>query len=102
MPRDRFPLEDFDDRSIAKLEKRLKPQQAEASVATAEIAAKHGTEKAAQVMVAAMLESIYATGIRTGELLRLKIPDFDAKARTIFVRQGKGGKDRIIPLPSTA
>lgn len=50
----------------------------------------------------AMLELIYATGIRTGELLRLKIADFDVKARTVFVRQGKGGKDRIIPLPSTA
>ncbi len=50
----------------------------------------------------AMLELIYATGIRTGELIKLKIPDFDPKNRTIFVRQGKGGKDRIIPLPSTA
>lgn len=50
----------------------------------------------------ALLEVVYATGIRSGELIRLKVADFDAKARTLFVHQGKGGKDRIIPLPATA
>lgn len=47
----------------------------------------------------ALLELVYATGIRTREIFRLKVSDFDAKARTIFVREGKGGKDRILPLP---
>ena len=46
----------------------------------------------------ALLELLYATGIRTRELLDLKVSDFDAKAGTITVRKGKGGKDRIIPL----
>ena len=36
------------------------------------------------------------------ELFRLKVSDFDLKSRTLFVRQGKGGKDRILPLPMIA
>ena len=50
----------------------------------------------------ALLEVVYATGIRSGELSRLKASNFDAKAKTLFVRQGKGGKDRLLPLASTA
>ena len=47
----------------------------------------------------ALLELVYATGIRSGELFKLKISDVDIKAGTLAIHQGKGGKDRIIPLP---
>ena len=50
----------------------------------------------------AILEVVYSTGIRLGELCRLKVDDFDPKNRTVFVREGKGGKDRILPLPLIA
>ncbi len=50
----------------------------------------------------ALLEVVYATGIRSGELFKLKVSNFDKNQRTLFVKQGKGGKDRIIPLPTTA
>jgi integrase/recombinase XerD len=50
----------------------------------------------------ALLEVLYSTGIRTGELLRLKVSDFDPKNRTLFVSEGKGGKDRVLPLPMIA
>ena len=50
----------------------------------------------------AILEVLYSTGIRVSELFRLKVTDFDPKIRTLFVRQGKGGKDRILPLPMIA
>ena len=50
----------------------------------------------------AILEVLYSTGIRVSELFRLKVSDFDPKSRTLFVRQGKGGKDRILPLPMIA
>ncbi len=50
----------------------------------------------------AILELIYSTGIRTGELLRLKVSDLDFKARTVTIRRGKGGKDRITPVPALA
>jgi site-specific recombinase XerD len=40
---------------------------------------------------------LYA-GLRKGELLNLKYADVDVENKTVFVRQGKGNKDRIIPM----
>lgn len=48
----------------------------------------------------ALLELCYATGIRTSELLKLKLGHFDAKQRTVLVREGKCRKDRLLPLPA--
>ncbi len=46
----------------------------------------------------AVVEVLYATGIRNAELRGLSLADFDAEAGTLFVRAGKGGKDRVLPL----
>jgi site-specific recombinase XerD len=47
-------------------------------------------------------KAIFATfifsGLRKSELLNLKLTDIDVENLTLFVRQGKGNKDRIIPL----
>ena len=43
----------------------------------------------------AILELGYASGLRVSELAQLRIEDVNLKARTLVVRQGKGGKDRI-------
>lgn len=43
---------------------------------------------------------IYA-GLRKSELLNLRLTDVDVPNLTIFIRQGKGGKDRIIPMSFT-
>lgn len=40
-------------------------------------------------------------GLRRGELLRLNYADVDIENLSIFVRQGKGSKDRIIPMSTT-
>jgi len=40
-------------------------------------------------------------GLRKQELLKLKCVDVDIENLTIFVRQGKGNKDRIIPISFT-
>ena len=40
-------------------------------------------------------------GLRKSELLRLKFADIDIDNLTIFVRQGKGAKDRMIPMSYT-
>jgi integrase/recombinase XerD len=46
----------------------------------------------------AILETLYSTGMRRLELLGLKLYDRDLERETIIVRQGKGKKDRMIPI----
>jgi integron integrase len=41
----------------------------------------------------------YGSGLRLLESLRLRIKDLDFEHRAIFVRDGKGAKDRIVTLP---
>lgn len=50
---------------------------------------------------AAMLELLYATGIRVAELVGLDIGDVDWSHRTIRVT-GKGGKQRVVPFGDPA
>lgn len=49
----------------------------------------------------AILELMYATGIRVGELVGLDISDIDQTRRTIRVT-GKGSKQRVVPYGSIA
>jgi integrase/recombinase XerD len=46
----------------------------------------------------AILETLYSTGIRRMELINLKLYDIDAERGTLMIRQGKGKKDRMIPI----
>jgi integrase/recombinase XerD len=46
----------------------------------------------------AMLETLYATGVRRAELVHLDLGDLDRARCTLTVRKGKGGKDRVVPL----
>lgn len=41
----------------------------------------------------------YGSGLRLMESLRLRVKDLDFAHRAIFVRDGKGGKDRVVTLP---
>lgn len=45
-----------------------------------------------------IIRLLYATGMRVGELENIKIADFDFKDRTLFIREGKGTKDRYVIL----
>jgi integrase/recombinase XerD len=45
-----------------------------------------------------IFELFYATGMRNTELKTLKIQDIDLEARTIHIKEGKGNKERLIPL----
>jgi len=41
----------------------------------------------------------FASGLRVSEVINLQSHDIDIKEKKILVRCGKGGKDRIVPLP---
>jgi integrase/recombinase XerD len=45
-----------------------------------------------------MMEVLYSTGARAAELVNLKVPDVDLRKKMAFIRNGKGGKDRYVPL----
>jgi integrase/recombinase XerD len=46
----------------------------------------------------AILEVFYSTGIRRGELCNLNLGDVDFERRVMRVQQGKGRKDRYVPI----
>lgn len=47
-----------------------------------------------------MAALLYGTGMRVMECVRLRIKDVDFNRSEIIVREGKGDKDRRVPLPS--
>lgn len=60
------------------------------------------TRTPAGVRDRAILEVLYSTGMRRMELVRLAISDVVLDQRWAFVRQGKGGRDRVVPLGPAA
>jgi integrase/recombinase XerD len=54
-------------------------------------------EKSTGVRDRAMLDLLYATGVRVSELIALRLADFDENAGTLRVT-GKGNKQRLVPV----
>ena len=50
----------------------------------------------------AMLETLYSTGLRRFELAKLEPSDVDLERGTLLVREGKGSKDRLVPIGERA
>lgn len=50
----------------------------------------------------AMLETLYSCGLRRMELPHLALYDIDLKRRWLIVREGKGRRDRVIPIGQRA
>ncbi|QLI81202.1 site-specific tyrosine recombinase XerC [Chitinibacter fontanus] len=50
----------------------------------------------------AMLELLYSTGLRRMEIANLALYDVDPNRRLLFVREGKGAKDRVVPIGQRA
>lgn len=44
---------------------------------------------------------LYGTGLRLAEGLQLRVKDLDFDHQAVIVRHGKGGKDRVLMLPSS-
>jgi integrase/recombinase XerD len=50
----------------------------------------------------AIMETLYSTGIRRMEVIHLNLHDIDIERGTVMVRQGKGKKDRMVPIGERA
>jgi len=50
----------------------------------------------------AMMETLYSTGMRRAELVNLDLTDLDSERGTVLIRQGKGKKDRMVPIGERA
>jgi len=86
---------------LPKVEKRLPKHvltshEAELVLATADLTKPTG------IRDRALLEVLYSTGVRRRELAQIKLVDLDVERGTMMVRQGKGRKDRMIPIGERA
>lgn len=50
----------------------------------------------------AILELLYSSGIRRAELSSLSLVDIRPESGTVYIRQGKGRKDRVVPIGARA
>lgn len=50
----------------------------------------------------AIIETFYSTGLRRSELIALTRHDLEAAQGVVFVREGKGARDRVVPIGERA
>jgi integrase/recombinase XerD len=50
----------------------------------------------------AIMELLYSCGLRRRELVCLQVGDLNRERETLFIRQGKGHKDRLVPVGERA
>jgi integrase/recombinase XerD len=86
---------------LPKVEQRL-PRPALTAAEAELVLAQPDLSTAAGLRDRVMLEVLYATGIRRSELAALAVFDVDADRQTLLVRQGKGRRDRMVPLGDRA
>jgi integrase/recombinase XerD len=83
------------------LPKSLAESEVAAMMDRAELAATHPQAKAASLRDRAILELLYAGGLRVSEVTGLRVEDLAFDVGRILVR-GKGDKERIVPLGKAA
>jgi integrase/recombinase XerD len=92
------PASDLD---LPRKEKRL-PRVVLSAAETEKVLLLPSLEEPLGVRDRAILETFYSTGMRRMELCDLKIYDVDRERGTVFIRLGKGKKDRVIPIGERA
>lgn len=60
------------------------------------------TRSAAGIRDRAILELLYSTGLRRSEATKLIFSDLDLSGGRVFVKEGKGRKDRVVPIGKKA
>ena len=58
-------------------------------------------EKCKNLKHLCVLKILYGCGLRVSEVVALKIEDIDSSAMRLLVRNAKGQKDRVVPLPKS-
>jgi len=58
-------------------------------------------ESASNLYHREMLMTLYPIGMRRAEMCRLKVEDIDSERMMVHIRNGKGGRDRDVPLSRT-
>ncbi|NKC13277.1 MAG: site-specific tyrosine recombinase XerC [Gammaproteobacteria bacterium] len=86
---------------LPRLEKRL-PKHVLTQAEAETVLNQTDTNDALGIRDRAMLETLYSTGMRRMELIGLKLYDIDVDRGTVMIRQGKGKKDRMIPIGDRA
>jgi integrase/recombinase XerD len=86
---------------LPKVEKRL-PKHILTGGEVEKVMAQADLSKPNGIRDRAILETFYSTGVRRRELARIKLVDLDIERGTVMVRQGKGRKDRMIPIGERA
>jgi integrase/recombinase XerD len=86
---------------LPRLEHRLPKHVLTASEAEA-VLAQPDTDDALGLRDRALLETLYSTGMRRMELAGLALYDLDVERGTLMIRQGKGKKDRMVPIGERA
>ena len=85
---------DFDDLPL--LKKLKKPKKLPVVLSPEEVT--HLIEAAPNLLYRTLLIVLYATGLRRSEVAHLKVSDIDRSLMLIHVHQGKGSRDRKLPL----
>jgi len=97
----RLKSDPFRDMILPKLGRRLPPRVPTVEEVAAILAGADGS-RPSTVRDRAMMEVLYTTALRRMELVRLRSCDVNVSAGTVFVRSGKGGHDRVVPLGARA
>jgi len=94
------PVEDIE---MPKLEKRLPPKLTkQEAMRLLEVVYNYPYDyKFLRYRNYAIFSTFIFAGLRKKELLQLKYADVDLENMSIFIRQGKGSKDRIVPISYT-
>ena len=90
-------------RGIVETPKGMKKLPAVLTVAEVEKLLQHpNTSTPRGIRDRALLEVLYATGLRRGELVALDLADVDLDRGLVRVRSGKGRKGRVVPMTQAA
>lgn len=85
------------DLELPKVEKRL-PRQVLTAHEAEQVLSQPDLSTPVGIRDRAILEILYSTGMRRKELTGLRLYDLDLERGTVMIREGKGKRDRLLPI----